>query len=79
MRRTRPGTARTLPKERKRNGPGMAIKSDAPNIINKAHHFSHHDGIAIVMKMEMAANKTINMERGISACWIVLSMKLIFP
>ena len=79
MRRTRAGMVSTLLSERKRISLGIATNSDSPNIPKVIHHFSHHDGIAIVMKIEMPANSTINIERGINACWMVLSTKLILP
>ena len=33
----------------------------------------------IAMKIEIAVNNTINIDRGINACWMVLSTKLILP
>ena len=79
MRKTRAGIVRTLEKERKRISLGIATNKDKPNTASVIHHFSHHDGMAIVMKMEMAVNNTISMDLGINACCIVLSTKLIFP
>ena len=68
MRKTRAGIVRTLEKERKRISLGMATNNDRPNIANVIHHFSHHDGMAIVMKIEIAVNNTIRIDLGISAC-----------
>ena len=68
MRKTRVGIVNTFEKERKRISLGMATNNDSPNIASVIHHFSHHDGMAIVMKMEIAVNKTIRMDLGISAC-----------
>ena len=79
MRRTKPGIVKTLENERKRISFGMATNNDKPNIANVIHHFSHHDGMAIVINMDMPVNNTIKIERGINACWMVLSTKLIFP
>ena len=79
MRKTRAGIVKTLEKERKRISFGMATNSDRPNTTNVIHHFSHHDGMTIVIKMEMAVNNTISIDLGINACWMVLSTKLIFP
>ena len=79
MRKTRAGIVRTFEKERKRISLGMDTNNDRPNIAKVIHHFSHHDGMAIVMKMEIAVNSTISIDLGIKACWIVLSTKLIFP
>ena len=36
-------------------------------------------GMMMVMKMDMPAKRTIRMERGMRACWMVLSTKLILP
>lgn len=68
MRKTRAGIVNTFEKERKRISLGMATNSDIPNTASVIHHFSHHDGMAIVIKMEMAVNNTISIDLGISAC-----------
>lgn len=68
MRSTSVGIVSTLENERNRISLGMAKNSDSPNIASVIHHFSHHDGMAIVMKMEMAVNNTISIDLGISAC-----------
>ena len=71
--------ASTLAKERKRSWRGRAINRDIASRANSIHHFSHQDGMKIVIKMDMLTNNTIRIERGMSACWMVLSMKLILP
>ncbi len=79
MRSTRPGMASTLAKERNRSWRGIAMNNAIANIAKSIHHFSHQEGMKMVMKMEMPDSRTIRMERGMSACWMVLSMKLILP
>ena len=79
MRKTRAGIVNTFERERKRISLGIATNNDRPNMASVIHHFSHHDGMAIVIKIEMAVNSTISIDLGIKACWIVLSTKLIFP
>ena len=69
----------TLENDRKRISLGIATKSDMPKMANVIHHFSHHSGITTVINIEMPVNKTIRMERGMSACWMVLSTKLTLP
>ena len=68
IRKTRAGIVRTLEKDRKRISLGIATNNDSPNTASVIHHFSHHDGMAIVMKMEIAANNTISIDLGINAC-----------
>ena len=68
IRKTRAGIVRTLEKDRKRISLGIATNNDRPNTANVIHHFSHHDGMAIVMKMEMTVNNTIRIDLGINAC-----------
>ena len=79
MRRTSPGMARTLAKDRKRSWRGSAMKRETANKAKSTHHFSHQVGIKMVIKIEMLANRTIRIDRGMSACWMVLSIKLILP
>lgn len=79
MRKTRPGMASTLAKDLKRSGRGRAMNRETAMRAKNIHHFSHHDGMKMVMRMEMLAKRTIRIERGINACWMVLSIKLIFP
>ena len=79
IRKTNAGIVSTFEKERKRISLGIATNNERPNIASVIHHFSHHDGMAIVMKMEIAVNKTISIDLGINACCMVLSTKLIFP
>ncbi len=79
IRSTKPGIVNTFENERKRISLGMATNNDKPNTASVIHHFSHHDGMAIVMKMDMPVNNTISIDLGINACWMVLSTKLIFP
>ena len=55
------------------------MKRDTANKAKSIHHFSHQMGIKMVIKIEMPANNTIRMERGMRACWMVLSTKLILP
>ena len=62
------GIVRTLENERNRISLGMATNSDNPNMASVIHHFSHHDGMAIVMNMEMMASNTIRIDLGINAC-----------
>jgi hypothetical protein len=69
----------TLLKERSRSWLGIAMNNDTDKMPNDIHHFSHHSGMMNVMKIEMPVSKTIKMERGIRACWMVLSTKLILP
>lgn len=76
---TRPGIDNTLLKERRRNSLGIAIYKEIANIPRSAHHFSLHTGINIAMKIDIPPSNTIRIERGISACCIVLSIKLILP
>ena len=45
----------------------------------RIHHLDAHTGKASVMNKEMPPNSTMRMERGIKACWMVLSMKLMLP
>ena len=77
--KTNPGIAKTLLKERKRSCLGIAIYKDIANIPRSIHHFSHYTGMNNVMKIDIPPNNTIRIERGISACCMVLSMKFIFP
>ena len=77
--RTNPGMASTFAKERKRSWRGKAMNRDTASRAKSAHHFSHQDGMEIVIKTDVPASNIIRMERGMSACWIVLSMKLILP
>ena len=59
---------KTLENERKRISLGMATNNDKPSTASVIHHFSHQDGMAIVMKMEMTVNNTIRIDLGINAC-----------
>ena len=68
MRMTRAGIDNALEKERKRISLGMATNKDKPNTASVIHHFSHHDGMTIVMKMEIVVNNTISIDLGINAC-----------
>ena len=78
-RRTMPGIARTFLNDCKRNSFGIAMNMATANNPNNNHHFSHHSGMTKVIIIEMHAKRTIKIERGIRACCIVLSMKLILP
>lgn len=60
--------AKTFAKDLKRNRWGRAIKSAIAKRANRIHHFSHQSGTNIVMRMEIAAIRTIKIERGIKAC-----------
>ena len=79
IRNTKAGIVRTFEKERKRISLGIATNNDSPNTASVIHHFSHHDGMTIVMIIEMPVNNTISIDLGINACWMVLSTKLILP
>lgn len=79
MRSTSPGIVNTLENERNRISLGMATNNDRPNTASVINHFSLHTGMTIAMKIEIAVNNTINIDRGMSACWMVLSTKLILP
>ena len=70
---------RAFLKELKRISFGMATNRDIANSPQRIHHFSHHVDIVIVMNIEIAVSNTMRIERGIKACWMVLSMKLILP
>ena len=66
--KTKPGIAKTLAKELKRNGAGMAMNNDKAKMPKRIHHFSHQVGNNRVMKIEIPPNSTIRIERGIKAC-----------
>ena len=68
IRKTNAGIVSTFEKERKRISLGIATNNERPNIASVIHHFSHHDGMAIVMKIEMPVNNTISIDLGIKAC-----------
>ena len=53
--------AKTFAKELIRNGAGIAINSDNARIPKRIHHFSHHEGISMVIITEMPANKLENL------------------
>jgi hypothetical protein len=76
---TNPGIAKTLANERSRKGLGSATKRANANRPKSIHHFSHQNGNRIVINIDIPINNTINMDRGIRACWMVLSIKSILP
>ena len=78
-RRTRPGMTSTFLNDCVLNCFGIAMNSAIANNPKRIHHFSHHSGIVSVTKIEIPVNRTIRIERGINACWIVLSTKFILP
>ena len=71
--------ARIFLKELKRISLGMAMNKEKARIAKSTHHFSHQEGIKTVIKIEMPANKTMRIERGMRACCMVLSMKFRLP
>ena len=56
--------AKTFAKELIRNGAGIAMNRDNARIPNRIHHFSHYEGINMVIITEIPANNTISIERG---------------
>ena len=79
MRSTSPGMVNTFMNDCFRSWLGMAMYKAMARMPNSIHHFSHHVGMSRVIKTETPPNRTINIERGMSACWMVLSIKLILP
>jgi hypothetical protein len=68
MLNTKPGIANAFRKDLKRKGAGSAINKAMVSNPNNIHHFSHQNGYIMVANMEIPANKTIRIERGIRAC-----------
>ena len=80
MRRTSPGMASALPKsDAERSWGGRAMMRAMMRMAKSTHHLVHHTGTAMVIATEISASRTMRMERGISACWMVLSMKFRLP
>lgn len=79
IRNTSPGRAMIFFKELKRSWEGSAMNRAMHSKPKRIHHLDAHTGKVRVMNAEMPANNTMRMERGINACWMVLSIKLILP
>ena len=79
IRNTSPGRAMIFLNELKRSWEGSAMNSAMQSKPKRIHHLGTHTGKTSVMNTEMQPNNTIRIERGINACWMVLSMKLMLP